>query len=90
MECVSGVEKWQCANPSCEVLGPLTPCVDIEKALVKIGEVANYWEHYTVAPCGLLDCVVHGQWHATMSGDVKTDRSPRIHIFEQDLRLCGI
>jgi hypothetical protein len=42
MERVSGVDKWQCANPSCEVLGPLIPCVDTEQALVTISEGATY------------------------------------------------
>jgi hypothetical protein len=50
MECISGVDKWQYANPSCRVLGPLASCVDIENALLKIGEVATYQEHFTVAP----------------------------------------
>jgi hypothetical protein len=40
-------EKWQCANLSCKMLGPLIPCVDIEKASIKTGEVSIY----TVCEC---------------------------------------
>jgi len=80
MERISGVEKWQCANLSSEVIG-LVPCADIEKAPVKLVMflLTTYQERLPHVG-GLLDCMFHDQWHATMSGDVNKER-PCSHTY---------